>query len=203
MPLINFIEPLGSGAWALLLAAVSGGGIGAVIAKSRADRAAAWRERLTPAADDFATGVVQSIIALRNACSVTDEVLGERDLALPSERVVSILDVKRVQDADAELVRCIDEAHARLARIEILFGPNSKAADAGTDAIVSLRRAVNALKEWPTPDLDLARIEWDRAHGAHGRFADAASAIIERGRNERSWSWLRFRPTLFAGRGTS
>jgi hypothetical protein len=59
---------------------------------------------------------------LRDASGVAHEKQSDKDLELdPDEKVVSILDLPEVQKANAELERRVDEAHARLARVQLLF----------------------------------------------------------------------------------
>ncbi len=175
-------------AWATVLLAVVtaliGGSVGAIGARwlqGRHQRAEAWRDRLVPAADDFGTGVLQAILAVRDARRVVGDVLSEQEIGeRPPGK--SPLDFDDVKAALTELERRIDVAHARLARVQILFGVDEPPTTEGESAILALRRGTTALSEWPIPDRETAERYLNEADDALGRFATAARSAIEAGR---------------------
>jgi hypothetical protein len=172
-------------AWATILAALGAGAIGALLTtwiRGRHERAEAWRDRLVPAADELATDILQAILALRDASRAVAGARVDEELKLPSERAVTVLDLEPVQAALQDAERCCDEAHARLARVQILFGVNEPPTIAAQRAIAALRATTTALKEWPVPDEDQGAAKLEEAHEALESFATFARKAIERGR---------------------
>jgi hypothetical protein len=178
--------------WATVLVSVGsallGGAAGGIIVRfmqSRHERAEAWRDRLVPAADDFATGVLQAILAVRDTIGVVHDKVSDQDLEVdPDKRVVSILDLPEVQESHAELARRIDEVHARLARVQLLFGVQSPAGKAAGECILALRRAGRHLSDWPQPEWEEATRVLDEVRVLHEAFAEAALAATRRGEPE-------------------
>jgi hypothetical protein len=141
-----------------------------------------WRDRLVKAADDFATSVLQALLALRDAQGVVHDAQTTQDLKVDPSNVESILDLREVAESIKELDRRVDEAHARLARVQLLFGLKSKAGKAAADCVLTLRGGAGALREWPYP-------EWERAgnllattHDLHEAFLTAALEAVSEAR---------------------
>jgi hypothetical protein len=116
------------------------------------------------AADDLATGLSQAVLQVRHALTDLEAHLtfgerptGEGDLI--------------------EARRLIDEAIARLARVELLFGLTSPTAVAANTAVVSLRDAVDSLHSSapdPTATLDTGWESFGKAAVAYREFSGAA-----------------------------
>jgi hypothetical protein len=103
----------------------------------------------------------------------------DQDLELdPEKKVVSILEFPEVQNANKELERRVDEVHARLARVQLLFGVRSPAGKAATDCILSLRKAQMHLQDWPEPEWRAAKKLLDEVTGLQEAFASAALDAI-------------------------
>jgi hypothetical protein len=174
--------------WATILtsivAALFGGAVGGIIVRvmqSRHERAEAWRDRLVPAADDLATGILQAILAVRDAVGVAHGAESDQDLEVePDKKVPSILDLPEVQEANAELERRVDEAHARLARVQLLFGVQSPAETAAADCVRALRKAQMHLRDWPKPEWRAADMTLEEITVHHEAFASAALDAIRR-----------------------
>jgi hypothetical protein len=167
-----------------VIAALLAGGLGAIVAtwlRGRHERAEAWRDRLVPAADDFATGVVQALLAGRDAKRAGERALEEARMGEATLPGGVLADVPSVKHAVSELERLSDEAHARLARVQLLFGSTSDAGKAADEAVTMLRRATLLFRESPDPDVEGGNRQINLAHDAHLRFAAAARAAIERG----------------------
>jgi hypothetical protein len=166
------------------MTALVGGSVGAIGAtwlQGKHQRAEAWRDRLVRAADEFGTGVLEAIMSLRDANLAIDGVIAEQESgARPAGIPPS--EVDEAKAALVELDRRVDDAHARFARLQILFGVAAESTRAGESAIVALRSGSGALWEWPFPDQSAANSRLDEAHESLQRFATSARAAIESGR---------------------
>jgi hypothetical protein len=158
-----------------------------------AARAEQWRDRLVRAADDFSTGAMQAMLALRDALVAARH----GDLKRQVEEVDGawsheyVSELPTVIAAVRELERRVDEAHARLARVHLLFGETSEAGRAADAVIEALRRSVEHVgRYFPGPDEvrgEMALSDADEATAAFGRAAleqirdpeRAASAAID------------------------
>ena len=101
------------------------------------------------AADDLATGLTQALLVIRQALEeIENWVVEEREFA-------GLADLKEAR-------RLIDEAAARVARCELLFGIDSPAAMTATSCMTALRHAVWDLEEKG----DIHSI-WERAGGQY------------------------------------
>jgi hypothetical protein len=161
---------------AATLAALLSGAGGAYLAtwlRIRHEREEAFRERLLVAADDFATGILQAILAVRDV-SVA-RVDHDPDWATPDQH-----HHPDVEAASEEARRRIDQAHARLARVELLFGRGSAAGEAAGDLVTALRQALEHIREWPRPDAQRYSDEMNRAHALLDQFGGAVRIAIGR-----------------------
>jgi beta-phosphoglucomutase-like phosphatase (HAD superfamily) len=103
------------------------------------ERSEQWVDRLIRAADDFSTGVEPAILGVRDVISV---VSGKGDVAA----------------AAVEAKRRNHEAVARVARIKLLFGENSDAANVARDLLPELEVARSAA-ERPDPTFAWEKLE--------------------------------------------
>lgn len=119
------------------------------------DRDERIRDRMVIAADDFATGAIQTFQALR-------------DLANPP--------VPSFQPPNAsEARRLLDELMARIARVELLFGEDSSTASDGRDLLNELNELVTKIEKGL---LAGAAIAPDVASANEKRRAFQRSALI-------------------------
>ncbi len=150
-----------------MVVAVVSSGIGGVVGallQTRHERTEHLRDRLLTAADDLATALSQAILKVRHSLNDFEDHLttgarptGEGDLAGAR--------------------RSIDEAIARVARVELLFGIESQTASAANATVVALRQAVDALHDSspnPTRTLDLAGERFRDASIQYRAFSTAA-----------------------------
>jgi hypothetical protein len=119
-------------AWVTVLLTAAGLVVGALTARWRIqhEREEQLRDRMISAADDFVTGALQAQVALWEAGGAE-----ERGSSLEARR--------------PEALRLIAEAHARLARVNLLFGLNTAAGEAATDTINDLWSGRHALESIP------------------------------------------------------
>src|SRR5213078_3852392 len=107
-----------------------GGAIGSVLTtliRGRHERDAQLRDRMIAAADDFATAALRAQMQLWMAAAVPGTRGGDsRD------------DRAHVATHLPETLRRIDEAHGRVARIQLLFGNDTSAGTAAKDTINAL-----------------------------------------------------------------
>ncbi len=123
------------------------------------------------AADDLATGLAQALLVGRHAVGELEDFLVEQK----KPRGLGDLD---------ELQRLIDEAIARLARVEILFGIESATAARANGVVTNLREVVSALEPRPyegdlTERLDPAGDAYQAASKAYRQFSVAARDAVE------------------------
>jgi dsDNA-binding SOS-regulon protein len=106
-------------AWATVTIAVVGSALAGVVVgvfRTRHERNESFKDRMLTAADDLATGLTQALLVVRQALEeIEDWVVEQREFAQT--------DLKEAR-------RLIDEAAARVARIELLFGVESRATTA-------------------------------------------------------------------------
>lgn len=162
-------------------------GLGGVLATISHERTAEVRKRMLDAADDFSRSLFEAMTSLRDAAA---EIREQSNLLLDSQRLLDPTDSKRwvkpVQAAFDEARGKIDEAHLRLARVQLLFGRRSSAGYACHHVVVSLRNAQSALTLWPHSIADKAtdaRYDkaFERADDLHEGFVTAARrAVLER-----------------------
>lgn len=161
-----------------LLAAIVGGAGGAILTtliRIRHERDENFRARLLAAADDFATGLQQALIALANARFTAFELAIE--IEAPAQ--------ERARDFRKTLASAwesIDAARARSARIELLFGADSPAHERAQDALVALRTIAHALAEAPHA-VSLSSLDDDYQVG-HRRAISANRAFCRHAREE-------------------
>jgi hypothetical protein len=99
----------------------------------RYDRFEASRDRMLTAADDLATGLAQALLVGRHAVNELEDYLVE------NKKPRGLGDL-------GELHRLIDDAIARLARVELLFGIESATATHANLVVTSLRKVVWAIE---------------------------------------------------------
>lgn len=131
----------------VLVAAFSGAG--GVLVASRSRRRERFRDRLIDAADDFAAAGAEALIKMRDAI---------REVAMAN-------DAERMKNATEAAWQHHDISLHRSARIDLLFGPTSGAAQSANDTLKNLAEAASALLP---PALDA-----EAADRAHVRSADA------------------------------
>lgn len=115
-----------------------------------------WTERLVCAADDFATGLDQAILGIR------DMITADR----------------KKRDIDAlsrEAERRVQEAVARLARIRLLFGQDTVVTRPAEDVLVELELARGAAAN---PDPTFAWEKLDKVYRLRDRFQAEAIAVM-------------------------
>lgn len=124
-------------AWATVLVALGASAIGGVLAgllttrlQIQHDREEQLRGRMITAADDFVTGSLQAQVGLWEAAAAPDR-------------------GSTVAENLPEMLRRLAEAHARLARVKLLFGPESGAGQAAEATINSLWGGRDALQRDP------------------------------------------------------
>ncbi|MGH3041813.1 MAG: hypothetical protein ACRDNG_08775, partial [Gaiellaceae bacterium] len=130
--------------------------------QNREARRRQLREPMMSDARDFATGVGQAIAGVRAA------------LRKPAERLT---DVSAVWNELPEVNRLVGEAEARLARVQLDFGPDSSAATAAEAAIAELRSAAEVLRPGIS-DLQGAAAAAERAEQRLRTFNQAAGEAI-------------------------
>lgn len=91
------------------------------------EREEAWRDRMVRAADDFSTGVEQALLAVNDAISA----------------VTNRADRSAIVE---EAHRTIREAVARVGRIRLLFGEESRAVAVARDLLPELRLALSQVE---------------------------------------------------------
>jgi hypothetical protein len=124
-------------AWATVLVAIAASAVGGVVAgllttqwRIQHEREAQLRDRMLAAADDFATGALQAQVELWEAGAAS-----ERGSTVEARR--------------PEALRCIAVAHARLARVHVLFGRESPAGKDATKTINDLWSGRHAIESDP------------------------------------------------------
>jgi hypothetical protein len=127
-------------AWATVAIAISASAVGGVVAgllttwwRIKHEREAQLRDRMVAAADDFATGALQAQVELWEAGAAP-----ERGSTVEARR--------------SEALRRIAVAHARLARVQLLFGGKSPAGVDATKTINDLWSGRAAIESEP-PDV--------------------------------------------------
>jgi hypothetical protein len=170
-------------AWVTIGAAAIGGTIGALItafARMSHERAERIRERKLAAADDFTTGVIQAVLALRDARQAAlsrgtmDETAKLKVVGSQGKRAPEF------EDAIEKARSIVDEAHARQARIVLLFGWTTPAGKAARSVVLWMRRAVNALEVVPYLDLKRYNEAVANVQGEQVKFSATARGEIQR-----------------------
>ena len=118
--------------WVTVLLTAAGLVVGGLTTRWRIrhEREEHLRDRMISAADDFVTGALQAQVALWEAGGAE-----ERGSSLEGRR--------------PEALRLIAEAHARVARVNLLFGLNTEAGKAATETINDLWNGRHALESVP------------------------------------------------------
>ena len=122
---------------------VLGGALGSLITtllRGRYERDAQLRDRMLAAADDFATGALQAQMQLWEAAAVPSTRGGDQTA-----------DAAHVAEQLPETLRRIAVAHARLARIYVLFGKDTPAGRDAKATIDALWSGRDALQRKPDP----------------------------------------------------
>lgn len=123
-------------AWATVAIALGASAITAVAAlggallQGRREREGQLRTLIVESAHDFATGILQAIMGVRDA------------LEAPRRQIA---DQSAIWAAEPEARRRADEAEARLARVHLLVGPDTDTGRAAQTAVDQLVEAVDAL----------------------------------------------------------
>jgi len=161
-----------------LLSSVVGGAGGALLAtmlRIGHERQERLRERMLTAADDFAIGVQQAGMALREARSHEGDV-HPAGTVLPTT---------------AEARRCVGEVEARLARIRLLFGEFTAACDAAERVDEGLEVQIEALQpRWLTPtEEQLEQAMEDTWEGLRAFNREALRALRRPGYGRSRWRW--------------
>jgi hypothetical protein len=137
------------------------------------ERAEQWRDRRVRAADDFSTGVQQALLRVHEAIQA----------AAMSEESTS----KQVAEAGvivAEAERVIGEAIARVGRIKLLFGEESKPTKIAEQLLRQLEVSLTPVKGVDVVGVNVARNvpdAWkaiEKAYGLHAEFNRAALDVI-------------------------
>jgi hypothetical protein len=165
-----------------IVIALVGGGAGAVLTtfmRNRHEREERFRERMLAAADDYSTGVVQALLKLNAARQSVATWL------LVDDAPRSVNRPDDVTGAIAAADELVDVVHSRLARVQLLFGESSLAGEAAGEALVKMRATLGTLREIPSTNLAVARIEFEAAAKGHAKFNREALAAMRR--NE--WAW--------------
>jgi hypothetical protein len=121
------------------------------------ERETEWRERLVFAAADFATGVEQAILGLRNvmAASATNK--------------------PEVEPLADEAKRLVQEAMARMARIKLLFGEDAQATKLASALVEELAFALQSVRHG---DLGSAKSKLEKAREQYRAFNAAALEML-------------------------
>lgn len=161
-----------------MVIAVAGSALAGVVVgvfRTRHERNESFKDRMLTAADDLATGLAQALLAVRQRLDeIEDWVVEHRDVELQSDL--------------REARRLIDEAAARLARCELLFGVESPPTTAAAACLTSLRQAVWTLEGGGDihPVWDRAGEQFRAAQEAYRDFATSArQAVSDYGRFRR------------------
>lgn len=171
-------------AWATVLVAIGASAVTGVIAtllmtrwRIQHEREEQLRDRMLAAADDFATGALQAQVELWEAGGAP-----ERGSTIEERR--------------PEALRRIAEAHARLARIHVLFGREGDAGNAATETINALWNGRHALERQP-PDREAILGASGDALTRLNEFTTAARTGLERpwrlGGDASRWPWANHR----------
>ncbi|HEY3961619.1 MAG TPA: hypothetical protein VGL84_03775 [Gaiellaceae bacterium] len=146
--------------------------------RNRHERDERFRERMLIAADDYSTGVVQAMLLLNAARHrVLDELIGK------DGKPVTLSDETRGVIATA--IERVDDAHSRLARVQLLFGDTTTAGVSANTALASMRATIRCMNEWPRADGPGVTEAFTKAHDAHQAFNRDALAAMRGGR----WAW--------------
>lgn len=185
--------------WQLVLAALIGGVIGArigalttTLARGANEREQHLRDRMVTAADEFATGLRQATISVNAArgAAVTHGTTDESSRLRVHDPATAEL-VPEISDAINRAGAVVDEAHARLPRVQLLFGYESPAAAYADESIGRLRATLRTLQEWPYADLAGHMEAFDRAHKLQGDFCTAAADAIRPAPRWKRWPGIR------------
>ena len=133
--------------WEALVAALIGGGVVALLRISY-ERREKIRERQIEAADDFVATALRTSLRLRDAIQAAEQ-HGEPSERGSRFRIRDSATDKLLPDVEAatELARELgDEAYARLARVQLLFGAESEAALAAEWTTIWIQRAIRTVE---------------------------------------------------------
>ena len=113
------------------------------------------------AADDFATGIFQAIIGLRDAqAAALDHGRTDDSGQLWITDVTDVEAEMRFPEVDAAYKvanRLVDEAHARYPRVQLLFGVETRAEKAAQACVIHMRVAMVNLEAGPIPNSPATR----------------------------------------------
>jgi hypothetical protein len=146
------------------------------------EREEAWRTRLLEAADNFASGVTQALLVLRNARNAIDRYgsTDDKGNVWLSERI-SGKRVPEIESAFASAQELIDEAHARFSRVQLLFGRETEVGAIALALVLNLREAMaEGLAAWPFPALKKYSDAFETAISQEVDFSRAALEAIRR-----------------------
>jgi hypothetical protein len=140
-------------AWATVALALGGAfltalaSIGVAYLTKKQESVAEWRKLLVDAGENFSTGVGQATRAVREAIRCFNE---DRDPALDEHGNATGPHEAAVREA----VRSVNEASDRLARVLLLYGPDTRAGAPAAKAIELLRTAAKGLRGYLEGFLD-------------------------------------------------
>jgi len=163
-------DGLGIG-WTVLIALISGGLAGGVASifttrtRIAYEREEQFRERLISAADEFSREFMRAAFVLTDA----------------DRAICGCASAAELPPSEEPQVAC-DEAHNRLARVELLFGHGSSAGNAANGAIEKLRAACGELVS-AGPGTERTEgspyvVAYDEAIVNHERFTVAAHSLV-------------------------
>jgi hypothetical protein len=175
--------------WAVILVGIGGalfGSLFGTLLTISHERAAEFRAHMLNAADDFSTGAITALHELRSAAGEIRK--DDAPLDDPKTRWFRQEIRARLDAAN----QAVDDALARRARIDLLFGHTSPVAAAATAVTSQLRNMMSALDSRPDSVRDHdAMSEYSRGFEAaqkqHEQFNRAALAALNK-----TW-WHRFR----------
>lgn len=160
----------------MLITAALAGAVGSVLTawlRNRHEREEAFRGRQIEAADDLSTGLLQAIIGLSSTYKtiLDNGFLDTHDPPRFTIRQPPTGEIPDVITASIQRARELAmEAHARQARVALLFGPVSPADRAATLTLHALNDAIDALEDRPVPDLNKNRADRALAGRHHAEF---------------------------------
>jgi hypothetical protein len=168
------IAATSSPAWGTIviafLSASLGGLIGTVLStllRIRHERETELRQRMLVAADDFTTAALQATLHLVRLQDIDD--------ALDDEGMINETTQTQLNEAQ----RHIDETHARLARVQLLFGEDTWAGSAAGDVLAYHRKAIGALAvSFHTGDRSTYEDALTKAVGWESRFNHFARSAL-------------------------
>jgi hypothetical protein len=153
--------------WAAIVIGLGSGVVGTVLStvlRISYERETELRQRGIQAADDFAVQGARIFAAV-------DEAITARDDSTPNEEAA--------MDAARAVLR---ETEARVVRLQLLFGPDSPAAETAAGVVSCLFAAIGELREWPpdwgermevTPDMTPEELDEEGSRAYESAWEDA------------------------------